>query len=97
MEKGFAQRRNLDKEMARDTVAASTLDAAMQMERLRASHEANQAKDKELSFLEAAVVAFRKGVGQRLGALDLCPTAGHYLSLILHMFQYSLYHFLLHV
>ena len=76
VEEGFAQRRNLDQEVARDAIAAETLDAAMQMERLRASHEANQAKSKELGLLEDAVVAFRKGVGRRLGALDLCPTAG---------------------
>ena len=76
VDRGFAQRRNLDQEVARDAVAAETLDAAMQMERLRASHEADQAKSRELGLLENAVVAFRKGVGWRLGALDLCPTAG---------------------
>ena len=61
--------------MARDEDAASTLDAAMQMEQLRASYIANQAKGEELSLLEAAVVTFRTEVGRRLCTLDLCPTA----------------------
>ena len=76
VEKGFAQRGTLDEEMSQDEDAASTLDSAMYMERLRASSIANQAKDGELSRLEGAIVTFRTRVGQRLEALDLCPTTG---------------------
>ena len=76
VEKSFAQCRNLDEEMSQDEDAAPTLDSAMNMEQLRASHLANQARGDELSHLEATIVAFRTEVGRRLSALDLCPTAG---------------------
>ena len=76
VERGVNQRHNLDEEIFKDEVAAPTLDSIMQMEQARACYTANQARGGELSRLETAIVAFRTAVGRRLGALDLCPTAG---------------------
>ena len=74
--KGFTQHRKLNDEVFVDERAVLTLDAAMEMEEVRACQIAEAAREGELGSFEAAVVAFCTSVGQRLSALDLSPTAG---------------------